>query len=279
VTPTAAIDSMAPRLHQVVRRVRETADTITLALAPQAGDPITFAPGQFNMLYAFGVGEVPISIASDPTAPGPIVHTIRSVGAVTDALCRLRPEGTVGVRGPFGTSWDVGTAEGGDVVFLAGGIGLAPLRPAVLEVLAHRERFGNVSVLVGARSPEVLLYRRQLAAWRSRFDVDVRVTVDLAAAGWQGPVGVVTTLLPHMTFDPSRTVAFVCGPEVMMRHAADALVAEGVAPSNVRLSLERNMHCGLARCGHCQLGPVLLCRDGPVVSYDAVEDLLGVPEL
>lgn len=277
--PERSPDAMAPRLHRVVSRVRETADTITLALEPEAGDPLAFAPGQFNMVYAFGVGEVPISIASDPTTPGPVLHTIRSVGAVTAALCRLRPEQTVGVRGPFGTGWDVATAAGSDVVFVAGGIGLAPLRPALLEVLAHRERFGHVAVLVGARSPEAVLYPRQLRTWRSRFDVDVEVTVDYAGAGWRGHVGVVTTLIPRSPFDPGHTVAFVCGPELMMRFAADALVARGVAPSSVQLSLERNMRCGVARCGHCQLGPLLLCRDGPVFPYDLVEDLLVVREL
>lgn len=272
-------DAMYPRLHQVVGRTRETADTVTLALEPVSGEPADFGAGQFNMVYAFGVGEVPISIAGDPTAPGPVLHTIRSVGAVTAALCALRVGQTVGIRGPYGTGWDVASAVTHDIVFVAGGIGLAPLRPALLEVLANRERFGQVAILAGARSPEGVLYGRQLRAWRSRFDVDVEVTVDYAGDAWRGHVGVVTKLIPRAPFDPNHAIALVCGPELMMRYSADALVARGLPAANIRLSLERNMRCGIARCGHCQLGPALLCRDGPVFTYEQMADLLTVQEL
>lgn len=272
-------DAMLPRLHRVVTRTRELSDTVTLTLEPEAGEPDRFAAGQFNMLYAFGVGEVPISISGDPTAPGPLVHTIRSVGAVSAALCALKPGDALGVRGPFGTGWDVASATASDVVFVAGGIGLAPLRPALLEVLATRERYGHVAILVGARSPETVLFARQLRTWRSRFDLDVEVTVDYADTGWRGHVGVVTKLIPHSPFDPDHAVAFVCGPELMMRYTAGALVSRGVPSSHIRVSLERNMRCGIARCGHCQLGPALVCRDGPVVRYDRMAALLAVREL
>ncbi len=275
----APADAMVPRLHRVAARTREASDTVTLALQPESGEPDGFAAGQFNMLYAFGVGEVPISISGDPTTPGPVLHTIRSVGAVSSALCALAVGDVVGVRGPFGTGWDVASATASDVVFVAGGIGLAPLRPAILEVLANRERFGHVALLVGARSPETVVYARQLRTWRSRFDLDVEVTVDYADAGWRGHVGVVTKLIPHSPFDPDHAVAFVCGPELMMRYTAGALLTRGVAQSRIRVSLERNMRCGIAHCGHCQLGPSLLCRDGPVVRYDRVAALLAVREL
>ena len=271
-------DDMEPAAFRVVGRTRETADTVTLALQPLDGPPPASRPGQFNMLYAFGVGEVPVSI-SGHHANGTLLHTVRAVGGVTAALVDAAPGTLVGVRGPFGTAWDVGAADGGDAVFVAGGIGLAPLRPAVVEVLAGRERFNRVVVLCGARSPETVLYRRQLSTWRGRFDVDVEVTVDYAAPGWRGHVGVVGQLVPRAPFDPRTTTAFVCGPEVMMRSATEALVLRGVAPGDVHLSLERNMKCATGHCGHCQLGPFLVCRDGPVVTYDRVAALLEVAEL
>lgn len=269
-----------PRPYRIVGRTKETADTATLALTPIAPEPATFEAGQFNMLYAFGVGEVAISISGDPTVPSaPTLHTIRSVGAVTRALFEARPGATVGVRGPFGTGWDVTSARGGDVVFVAGGIGLAPLRPAILQVLAERDRYSHVVVLVGGRSVDDVIYRRVLGSWRSRFDVDVEVTVDYAPAGWRGHVGVVSKLVARAPFDPPRTVAFLCGPEAMMRSSAVALIERGVVPSAIRVSLERNMKCGMGVCGRCQFGPLLICRDGPVVTYDRVAGLMELSEL
>lgn len=267
-----------PRPHRVRRRWRETADTFTFELEPVDGIRVGFDPGQFNMLYAFGVGEVPISISGDP-ALGGVVHTVRAVGPVTRRLCDAQRDDMIGVRGPYGTTWDLDGDDGGDVVVVAGGIGLAPLRPAIYQLLAQRERFGRVAVLVGSRSDRDLLYWRQLEGWRSRFDVHVGVTVDHAGPGWRGRVGVVTDLIARVGLDRDRTVALVCGPEVMLRRSAEALSDVGVAQDRIRVSLERNMKCAVGQCGRCQLAPMLLCRDGPVVTYDRAVPLLAVREL
>ncbi len=267
-----------PRPHRVSRRWRETADTFTLRLEPLDGRPVEFEPGQFNMLYAFGVGEVPISISGDP-ASGEIVHTVRAVGPVSRRLCEAGRGDVVGVRGPYGTTWGLDTVEGGDVVVVGGGIGLAPLRPAIYQLVAQRERFGRVAVLVGSRSDRELLYWRQLQAWRGRFDLHVGITVDHAGLGWRGRVGVVTDLIAGVGLDRDRTMALVCGPEVMLRRSAEALRDAGLAPDRIRVSLERNMKCAVGQCGRCQLAPMLLCRDGPVVTYDRAVPLLAVREL
>lgn len=270
---------MVPSRYRVRRRRRELADTVTLALEPLDGPALRYQPGQFNMLYAFGVGEVPISISGDPGTGGPLLHTIRAAGAVSRALCAARPGDVLGVRGPFGTAWELERAAGRDVVVVAGGIGLAPLRPAVYRLLAERERYARITVLVGARSPDTLLYRRELSAWRGRFDIGVEVTVDHAERGWRGHVGVVTELLAGMPLAPARTVGLLCGPEVMLRLAARALVDRGVPGSALRVSLERNMKCAVGHCGHCQLGPVLVCRDGAVLDYQRVAPLLAQREV
>jgi NAD(P)H-flavin reductase len=256
---------------------RETSDTVTLHLVPPGG--YAFRPGQFNMLSVPGVGEVPISVSGDPAAGDTVLHTIRDVGAVTHALCALRPGERAGVRGPYGTWWPVEEAAGGDLVIVAGGIGLPPLRPALHEALADRDRFGRIVLLYGARTPDDLLFPGELAAWRARFDLDVDVTVDAAAPGWRGNVGVVPGLLDHAAFDPAKTTAFVVGPEIMMRFTVRALLAAGVAADRVYLSAERNMQCAVALCGHCQLGPLIVCRDGPVFRYTTVARWLGIREL
>ncbi len=262
---------------QVTGRREESHDTVTLELEPPAA--FGFEPGQFNMLRVPGIGEVPISISGDPSRPGPVLHTIRDVGAVTHALCALRPGQRAGVRGPYGTSWPVREAEGGDVVIVAGGIGLPPLRPAIYHVLAHRESYGRLVVLYGARTPADLLFTGELAAWRDRGDVTVEVTVDAAGRDWHGSVGVVPDLISKAAFDPAASVAFTVGPEIMMRFAVRALFAAGVPEERVFLSMERDMQCAAALCGHCQLGPFLLCRDGPVLGYRPLARWMQVREL
>jgi NAD(P)H-flavin reductase len=266
---------MVPVSYRVARRRRETHDSWTLELEPHGGASVQpFAPGQFAMLYAFGKGEIPISVSALP-----LVHTIRAVGVVSAALCDARRGDVLGVRGPFGTAWPVEAADGADVVVMAGGIGLAPLRPAIDSLLADRERYGRVVILYGGRSPEELLYTAELERWRGRFDVEVHVSVDQAAAGWHGRVGVVTTLVPRADFDPDHTLAMICGPEVMMRFGVAALQERGVPAEAIFVSLERSMKCAIRLCGHCQLGPEFICHDGPVFSWDRVEPLLRVREL
>ena len=271
-------DPFVPQLYRVGRARRELADTTTLELAPLTGPRPAFEPGQFNMLYAFGVGEVAISIsgAGDTTS---FVHTVRDVGAVSGAIAKLKAGATIGLRGPFGTSWPVGEAQGADVIFVAGGLGLAPLRPAIYHVLANRARYGRVVILFGSRNPKDMLYRRDLEQWRQRLDVDIELTVDHADATWHGNVGVVPALIRRVAFDPHDTVALVCGPEVMMRFAVSALRDAGVAPEGIFLSMERNMKCAIGLCDHCQFGPTFVCKDGPVMRFDKIAEIFSVREI
>lgn len=271
--------AMVPRVYRVSETRRDTADTHTLVLEPVDGEPLRFAAGQFTMLHAFGVGEVPISISGDPARPEVLEHTIRDVGSVSRALATAAPGSMLGVRGPFGTGWQVASGRGGDVVFVAGGIGLAPLRPAVLEVCAARHEYQRVALLCGARTPEDLLFTDDLRRWAVDHDIDVEVIVDSGRHAWRGRVGLVTKLLERVEFDAARTLALVCGPEVMMRHSAVALTDRGVPASRLRLSMERNMKCGVGLCGHCQLRELFLCVDGPVLTYERLEPLMSRPEL
>jgi len=270
---------MTPALYRVDRVRREMQDTCTLDLSPANGGPgPAFLPGQFNMLYVFGVGEVPISISGDPTRPESMAHTVRGVGSVTEAIARLKKGEALGVRGPFGQGWPVEKAAGKDVLIIAGGIGLAPLRPVIYSVLASPERFGRLIVLYGARSPAEVLYARELARWRRR-GAQVSATVDRSDDGWEGEVGVVTKLIPAASFDPENTAAFICGPEIMMRFTLKELEQAGVADSSIYVSMERNMKCAVGFCGHCQFGPTFLCKDGPVFPYDQVKSLLLTREV
>jgi len=271
---------MRPRRYRIERVVQETYDTFTLALQPLRGQGMAgFEPGQFHMLYVFGVGEIPISISGDPAAPDRLLHTTRAVGRVTKALSKLKKGDVIGVRGPFGSAWPVGAAEGRDVVIVAGGIGLAPLRPALYHVLGQRERYGKLVLLYGARTQDDILFRDELEGWRARFDLEVYVTVDRATGLWRGNVGVVTALVPRAPFDPDEATALVCGPEVMMRFSVAELHKRGVPLERIHLSMERNMKCAIGLCGHCQFGPTFLCKDGPVFPYPRVQPFLGVQEV
>jgi len=279
--PAAApvVDPMLPLPYRIQRVKQETEDTFTLELAPAAArGKAAFAPGQFNMMYVFGVGEVPISISSDPAKAPAIHHTTRVVGVVTKAMRRLKRGDMIGIRGPFGTHWPVEEAVGKDVIIVAGGIGLAPLRPALYWLMAHREKYHKIVLLYGTRSPEDILYRQELERWRGQFDLEIQVTVDRAASSWRGNVGVVTTMIPRAPFDPSNTVAMVCGPEVMMRFTAMGLQKRGVPEDRIYLSMERNMKCGIGLCGHCQYGPLFTCKDGPVLRFDGIAGVLNRAE-
>lgn len=270
--------AMMPAAFEVAGKRQDTADTWTLQLRACAGRPLRFAPGQFTMLCAGGAGEVPISISGDPDRPELLVHTVRAVGLATEAICRATPGQVLGVRGPFGSPWPVAGTEGTDVVIAAGGIGLAPLRPAILWLLARKQRYGRLILLYGGRAPDQLLYQDELDEWAGR-GLEVHVTVDSAGPEWLGHVGVVTRLVRRAGIDPVRTVALSCGPEVMMRFTVAALAELGVAPERVHVSMERNMQCGIGRCGHCQLGPTLVCRDGPVYPWSQLERWLAIREL
>ena len=273
-------ESMLPRPYLLQDSKQETYDTWTIELEPFDGhDGFSFAPGQFNMVYAFGVGEVPISISGDPSKPEKLIHTIRSVGAVSKRLCNLKRADELMIRGPYGTHWPVEDAVGRDVIIVTGGVGLPPLRPAIYHLLANREKFGRIILLYGARTPEDMVYTTELKRWRARFDVDVETTVDSANPGWHGNVGVVTTLIPRATFDPQHAIAFICGPEIMTRFTIPELQKRGIDLGNIFVSLERNMKCGIGLCGHCQLGSVFVCKDGPIFRYDQVQPFLSKREI
>lgn len=277
--PTSQAEPMLPRPFQIVSRSLETSDTVTLVLEDREDREITFAPGQFMMMYVFGIGEVPISIAGNPHMGRVLVHTVRAVGAVTSALFDLAPGDIVGIRGPYGSGWPMKSASGRDLLIIAGGIGIAPLRPAVIDALNERADFRDLSLLYGARTPEDLLYQEDLLGWESSPEIKVEVTVDRAASDWRGDVGLVTTLLPRVSFEPESTTAFVCGPEVMMRVVSRELRDRGVPAQDIHISIERNMKCAIGFCGHCQYGPEFICKTGPVGSYARFAARLGVREI
>jgi NAD(P)H-flavin reductase len=274
--PRRLRDPMLPVPAPIWRVVRETPDTLTFHLAPRGG--LAFRPGQFNMLYLFGVGELPISISGDPARPETLVHTIRAVGNVSSAMQLLTPGDILGVRGPYGNGWPLEAARGKDVLIVAGGLGLAPLRSALYHLLAHRSAYGRIALLYGARTPTDLLYATELPRLERR-GLLVRTTVDRRQIGWSGRVGVVTSLFRDLDLAPTSTVAFVCGPEIMMRFAVRDLVRLGLSHTSIHVSMERNMKCGVGLCGHCQFGPQYVCKDGPVFRFDEVAPSFDVGEV
>jgi len=267
---------MTPRFAPVTKRTREIPDVMTFEMP---SDGVSFQPGQFNMLYVFGVGEVPISMSGDPARENVFVHTIRGVGAVSEALNRLKRGEAMGVRGPYGTGWPVEQARGQDVLIVAGGIGLAPLRPVIYALINDRDAFGRISLIYGARSPEELLFADELKAWRAISGFQVLVTVDHATRDWRCNVGFVTSLLNEADVDPASTTAMLCGPEVMMQFTAVALSAQGIEADQIFISMERSMKCAIGFCGHCQLGPDFVCKDGPVYRYDRIGPMMAIREL
>lgn len=238
-----------------------------------------FRPGQFNMLYLPGVGEIAISVSAGADRSGTWDHTIRVAGNVTSALARMGRGGSLGLRGPYGTSWPLDQCIGADLILVAGGIGLPPLRPVIYKILADRKRYGDITLLYGGRKAENLLYTREYAAW-SDGGVNVQTTVDRATPGWMGNVGVVPLLFDRLRhFTPSNTIVLACGPEVMLRYTVRSALARGLKTQQIWASLERNMQCAVGLCGHCQLGPAFICKDGPVFRYDVIEPFLDVEAL
>jgi NAD(P)H-flavin reductase len=279
ITP-ATMDPMLPRPYFVREVAKETPDTFTLTIEPGNGeDSSSFAPGQFSMLWVFGVGELPISISGDPAKPNRLVYTVRSVGQATHALVSQSVGNSVGVRGPLGTGWPGEAARGKDVIIVAGGIGLAPLRPLIYHVLSNRTEYGRLVILYGARSPRDLLYRKELATWARNRETQVLVTVDYGGLSWRGHVGVVTTLFKYARLQPAHSVAMVCGPEIMMRFVTRELESHGLRRNDIYLSMERNMKCAVGFCGHCQYGPYFICKDGPVFRHGQIRPLLEKYEL
>ncbi len=255
-----------PRVFTVLERRPDTHDTVTLTIGPSDGQPLPgFTPGQFNMLYSFGAGEVPISFSGMPSLPDTYTHTLRVMGKATAALAALSPGDQLGVRGPFGRGWPMAELRGKHVVVVAGGLGLAPLQPVLEALAAQPEHYAGSQLFYGGRRPQELLYTERLAAWAEQFEV--QLSVDQADANWQGHIGVITQLLASSRLSTDNTVALVCGPEIMMRFTVQALQQRGLADSAIYLSMERNMHCAIGHCGHCQWGPNFVCKDGPVFCF------------
>lgn len=277
--PKTCANVMLPELLPITHTRRETRDVFTIEFDVAARGGFAFAPGQFNMLYSFGMGESAISISGDPARPEKLVHTIRAVGTVTRALQNLRKGDMVGIRGPFGRPWPMAEARGKDVVLVAGGIGLAPLRPVIYHVLRNRDAFGKFVLIYGSRNPADLLFTKEIETWRKKLDIQIEVTVDVADRTWKGHTGVVTKHMGKTDFDPTKAIAMMCGPEIMMRFAAREFERLGMTTQDIFITMERNMRCGAALCGHCQFGPSFICKDGPVYRYDEVAGLLSVREV
>jgi sulfhydrogenase subunit gamma (sulfur reductase) len=242
-------------------------------LVPHPGFEVKHQPGQFLEVSLFGVGEAPISISSPPTRPQTIQLCVRNVGQVTSKLHGLEPGSTIGIRGPFGHGFDTEELKGRDILFVAGGLGLAPLRSLFLYVLDKRDDYGVVTLLYGAKNPGELLYRNEIAAWQERDDIQVLVTVDRPDAAWRGHAGVITTLFKHVEVDPKRTYAVIVGPPVMYKFAILEAQAMGLADDRIIVSLERRMKCGVGKCGHCQINNLYVCQDGPVFKYSLIKNL------
>ena len=271
---------MTPLPYRIQKVIRESHDTFSLnVVSKNSSDSMAFNPGQFNMLYAFGVGEVPISISGPKPGGQGMIHTIRDVGIVTGALHKLKKDQTVGLRGPFGSAWPVEESKGYDIVIMAGGIGLAPLRSALYALLDQRDKFGEIVLLYGVRKPADLLFTKEFETWRGKYGVQVKLTVDTADREWRGNVGVVNTLVQRANFDPMNTVAMICGPEVMMRFAVLELKRQEVPEDRIFITMERNMKCAVGFCGHCQFGPAFICKDGPIFRYDKVKQFFGTREI
>lgn len=264
---------------EVVERVQESDSIFTLRLRltdPEARNQYRFVPGQFNMVYLYGVGEVAISIVSDPESDALLDHTIRAVGRVTHGLARLQAGERIGIRGPFGRGWPMPLAEGRDVFIVTGGLGCAPVVAVINYVLARRARFGRICIVQGVKHAEDMIWRERYAEWSAHPDVQVLLAAEHGGVLWPWHVGLATELFDQAIIEPSRTIVMMCGPEGMMRAAAKGLMQRGIAPAEIYLSMERNMQCGVGHCGHCQFGGSFICRNGPVYRYSDVQELLGV---
>lgn len=272
-------DRVLPRSAVVRDRILESPTICTLRLAFDAApdpEPYAFTPGQFHMVYLDRVGEAALSIVSDPLDQHFFDHTVRRVGRVSEGLARLRPGDRVGVRGPFGRGWPLEAARGRDLLLLTGGLGCAPVVSVIRYVLRRRADYGRLAILQGVRHAEDLIWREQYEAWGRAAGTQVLLAADVASRDWPWVEGPVVDLLDRVSLDPVRTIALLCGPELMIDAAIAVLRGRGLPDAAIWLSLERNMHCGIGRCGHCQIGPHYVCTKGPVFRYDEVADLLGV---
>lgn len=264
---------------EIIERIAETPSIFTLHLRfmnPADAQAYQLQPGQYNMLYLYGVGEIPISIVSDPEHDGVLEHTIRTVGRVTQGMERLQVGDQLGLRGPYGQGWPLEAAEGQDVVIVTGGLGCAPVVSMIRYILRRRERFGRLTILQGVKHTDDLIWRKQYEAWKRLPNTQVLLAADVGGPNWPYSVGKVTVLFSQAGIDPQRSIVLLCGPEIMMKASIDRLLALRVPAESIWLSIERNMQCGIGHCGHCQVGPYFVCQDGPVFHYPKLQSWLGV---
>lgn len=266
---------LLPKIYPLKSITQDTSDVFSLVLEDKKEIP--FLPGQFNMLYLFGFGQVAISLSGHPEKKNEWTHTIRAVGKLTEGLQRLRPGDEIGITGPFGNSWPL-PKKGTDVVVIAGGLGLAPLRPLLYLLADHRADYKSVTLLYGAKKPDELLFQDELETWKKK-GFAIEITVDIADANWKGKVGVVTKLIPGHMQNPQNKIVYICGPEIMMKFSLIEVTKTKVPDDQIYLSIERNMQCGVGFCGHCQYGPYFVCKDGPVFSYDQLKPWFNIEEL
>jgi NAD(P)H-flavin reductase len=274
-------DAMTPFLMRVKKFLWETEDVFTIQLehASDERNQFIFKPGQFNMLYAFGIGESAISISAGSGDNKSLLHTIHKVGYVTSVLSQLKKGDVIGVRGPFGSGWPIKEAEGRDICIIAGGIGLPPLRPVLYHYFKNRKKYGKLTLLYGARTPQDMIFRAELEQWVKKHGIRLETTVDRADSMWRGHVGVVTTLFDYVDINSENTIAMICGPEIMMKFTIEELKKIGLPEKNIYVSMERNMKCAVGFCGHCQYGPNFVCKDGAVFNYPHIKKIFDIREL
>ena len=276
----ATLDPYLPHATVIRARRQESPTIFTLDLSfndPAIQQSFSFSPGQFNMVYLYGVGEVAISISSDPDNTALLSHTIRAVGRVTKAMQHLTEGDEVGVRGPYGIGWPLQEARGKDIVIVTGGLGCAPTVSVINYILARRSNYGAIKIFQGVKHSDDLIFRQQYARWQQYPNTEIFIAADKAGPKWPWTVGYVTDLINSLQLNPNNTVAMMCGPEGMMHAAVLALVDQGVSENDIYLSMERNMECGIGQCGHCQYGGLFICKDGPVFAYSRIKALFSVP--
>lgn len=268
-----------PYEAEIIERHQETDTVFTLHLRftdTEIGRSYQFQPGQFNMLYLFGVGEVPISISSDPQEPHLLGHTIRSVGRVTEGMAKLAVGDRIGIRGPYGHGWPLKVAEGKNVIVVTGGLGCAPVVSVINYIMKRRDRYGKLTIIQGVKHPRDMIYREQYDAWAKIPDTQVFLSASSGEALWPWHVGSVIDLFSELSFDPAVSVSMMCGPEGMMIAGIRLLLVRGMPENSIYMSMERNMQCAIGHCGHCQYGGKFICKNGPVFAYPDVKELLGI---
>lgn len=273
-------DPYLPLEAIIVERTQESATIFSLHLRftdPELHNQFLFYPGQFNMLYLYGVGEVAISIVSDPEQKEMLTHTIRAIGRVTKALQKLQPGDRIGIRGPFGRGWPLEQTKGKDVVILTGGLGCAPTVSIIHYILARRPNYGHLSILQGVKHSDDFIFRKQYEIWQQSPNTVIHIAADQAGPKWPWAIGYITDMINKINLEPNNTVVMMCGPEMMMNTAVNVLNKKGISEHDIYLSMERNMECGIGQCGHCQYGGFFICKDGPVFAYSEIKELFNEP--